>query len=59
MNFQTDISANGNITVDIEWENNHFKRINSVTPVKQNAIINVEGADTQIALEAGEEYIFA
>ena len=36
-----------------------LKALKSVTPIKQNAIINVEGADTEIALEAGEEYIFA
>ncbi|MBQ8546388.1 MAG: glycoside hydrolase family 95 protein [Clostridia bacterium] len=48
--------AKGNITVDIEWEKNKLKNLKLVTPIKQTAIINIDGKDTTIQLEAGKEY---
>lgn len=48
--------AKGNITVDIEWENNKLKNLKLVTPIKQTAIINIDGKDTAIQLEADKEY---
>ncbi len=51
--------AKGNIKVDIEWENNELSYLKLVTPIKQTAIINIEGADHAVELEANEEYIYA
>ena len=51
--------AKGNIKVDIEWENNQLSYLKLVTPIKQTAIINIEGADHAVELEANEEYIYA
>ncbi len=48
--------AKGNITVDIEWEKNKLKNLKLVTPIKQTAIINIDGVDTTIQLEADKEY---
>ncbi|MBO5286544.1 MAG: glycoside hydrolase N-terminal domain-containing protein [Clostridia bacterium] len=51
--------AKGNITVDIEWKNNKLSQLKLVTPIKQTAIISIDGVDKAIALEANKEYIFA
>ena len=51
--------AKGNIKVDIEWKNNSLSYLKLVTPIKQTAIINIEGADHAVELEANEEYIYA
>ena len=51
--------AKGNVKVDIEWENNQLSYLKLVTPIKQTAIINIEGADHAVELEANEEYIYA
>ena len=48
--------AKGNITVDIEWANNKLKALKLVTPIKQTAIINIDGKDSSIELEANKEY---
>jgi alpha-L-fucosidase 2 len=51
--------AKGNVTVDMEWQDNHLSYLKLVTPIKQTAIINIDGADHAVELEAGEEYIYA
>lgn len=48
--------AKGNIKVDIEWANNKLKSLKLVTPIKQTAIINIDGIDTTIQLDADKEY---
>ena len=48
--------AKGNIKVDIEWESNKLKKLKLVTPIEQTAIINIDGKDMSIQLEANKEY---
>lgn len=49
--------AKGNIKVDISWENNKLKSLKLVTPIAQTAIINIDGADKTISLEAGKPFV--
>ena len=49
--------AKGNVTVDIEWKNNKLSRLKLVTPIKQTAIIVIEGEAREIELLPNEEYI--
>jgi alpha-L-fucosidase 2 len=49
--------AKGNITVDIEWKNNKLSKLKLVTPIKQTAIIVIEGEAREIELLPNEEYI--
>ena len=51
--------AKGNITVDIEWENNKAKKIRLITPVSQGVVISVNGEDMEISLKENEEYIIS
>ena len=51
--------AKGNIKVDIEWKENQLSYLKLVTPIKQTAIINIDGADHAVELCANEEYIYA
>ena len=51
--------AKGNIKVDIEWKDNQLSYLKLVTPIKQTAIINIDGADHAVELCANEEYIYA
>ena len=51
--------AKGNIKVDIEWENNKLKSLKLVTPIKQTAIINIGGRDTEVSLEPNIAYTIA
>ena len=51
--------AKGNIKVDMEWENNKLTYLKLVTPIKQTAIINIDGCDKTVELEANKEYIYA
>ncbi len=51
--------AKGNVKVDIEWENNQLKSLKLVTPIKQTAIINIGGRDTQVSLEPNIAYTIA
>ncbi|MBO5312849.1 MAG: glycoside hydrolase family 95 protein [Clostridia bacterium] len=51
--------AKGNIKVDIEWKNNALVSLKLVTPIKQTAIINIDGCDRTVELEANKEYIYA
>ncbi|MBQ3040127.1 MAG: glycoside hydrolase N-terminal domain-containing protein [Clostridia bacterium] len=49
--------AKGKIKVDIEWKNSKLSRLELVTPIAQTAIINIEGVDREIALEANEIFV--
>ena len=49
--------AKGNITVDIEWQDGKLKELKLVTPIKQTAIINIDGKNLVIPLEPNEEII--
>ena len=49
----------GNIKVDIEWENNKLKNLKLVTPIKQTAIINIGGRDTEVLLEPNKALLMA
>ncbi|MBR2443865.1 MAG: glycoside hydrolase N-terminal domain-containing protein [Clostridia bacterium] len=48
--------AKGNIKVDIEWKNNKLSGLKLVTPVKQTAIINIDGKDMVVSLEPNVAY---
>lgn len=49
--------AKGNITVDIEWKNSKLSKLKLVTPIKQTAIIVIDGKPQVITLEPNKEYI--
>ena len=49
--------AKGNITVDIEWKENKLSSLKLVTPIKQTAIIVIDGKAQEIELMPNEEYI--
>ena len=49
--------AKGNITVDIEWKDGKLKELKLVTPIKQTAIINIDGKDQAVSLEPNQEFI--
>jgi alpha-L-fucosidase 2 len=49
--------AKGNITVDIEWKNSKLSKLKLVTPIKQTAIIVIDGKSQVITLEPNKEYI--
>lgn len=48
--------AKGNIKVDIEWKNNKLSGLKLVTPIKQTAIINIDGKDMAVSLEPNVAY---
>ena len=49
--------AKGNIKVDIEWKNKGLSRLKLVTPIKQTAIIVIDGKTQVVALEPNKEFI--
>ena len=49
--------AKGNITVDIEWKENKLAGLKLVTPIKQTAIIVIDGKAQEVELMPNEEYI--
>ena len=49
--------AKGNITVDIEWKNNKLSKLKLVTPIKQTAIIVIDGKTQAVELEPNKEFI--
>ena len=51
--------AKGNITVDIEWNENKASLVKLVTPISQTAIINIDGVDKVVSLKANEVYTIA
>ena len=48
--------AKGNITVDIEWQNNKATSVKLVTPFDQTAIINIDGVNKTVELKANQIY---